>query len=585
MKTSGGSSSKTVKQTYIVERCDSEFDNAYTELVTTREGECTISRLQPGKSYRFRVYSKNINGVAGAPSDPVIVHTLLETPPVPTATKTKAKSVTLTWKGHNDSASTRDPRVVNKIFGEWTGGGAGEEGAVSIENAFARYDRDTSGTIDAHELSYILDDLGVEVTEERLHEAFSVLDRNGDGVISFEEFSDWWAKDDVLYTIKRSDPILPILSSLADAAPAASSATAMSVAKSGSVAIAASNKKGVKNVPMPIVCYRGSGKKCEIAGLEPNTLYHFKQRYVGSRSDSQLSSPLVLMTAPTAVSKPILIRVTPQMAWVKWYPSPGGAFKYEVQAMWDAGESTSAGKSWTTLFSSPENAWKCTTLTPSTAYKVRVLALNEQGASSESSEILEFTTLARSDNKPQLTQRNADSTFTIECTGDLAVGDTVLITERLYAKANAADSGAGATGMRQSTKRGTGRLDMSVLSIASAATAGGEPAVGAYIGERTIAAHIVRDNFRSGRQLMASGVGTAKFAKARRLGLEVVWQRASNDACKPYEVKPGQVIERLQNHLEQFEVFRTAWIHESSRKSLVAEFELLEDCYIANPNL
>ena len=73
---------------------------------------------------------------------------------------------------------------------------------------------DGSGTIDASELALLLQDLGVESSEERLRSAFEEFDKNGDGVISFEEFNSWWKKDEVLYVIKRSDPITTVLSDI-----------------------------------------------------------------------------------------------------------------------------------------------------------------------------------------------------------------------------------------------------------------------------------------------------------------------------------------------------------------------------------
>lgn len=47
-------------------------------------GQCTISRLSPGQTYRFRVYGVNVAGVAGPKSESVIVHTMIETPAAPT---------------------------------------------------------------------------------------------------------------------------------------------------------------------------------------------------------------------------------------------------------------------------------------------------------------------------------------------------------------------------------------------------------------------------------------------------------------------------------------------------------------------
>lgn len=49
------------------------------------------------------------------------------------------------------------------------------------------------------QLGNLLEALGVEVTEERLREAFTELDRGGgdgiDGALSFEDFEAWWASD------------------------------------------------------------------------------------------------------------------------------------------------------------------------------------------------------------------------------------------------------------------------------------------------------------------------------------------------------------------------------------------------------
>ena len=45
----------------------------------------------------------------------------------------------------------------------------------------------------------------------------------------------------------------------------------------------------------------------------------------------------------------------------------------------------------------------------------------------------------------------------------------------------------------QGSKVSTARMDMSVTSMASV---GGTPAPGSFIGERIVAAHVLRDNFR-----------------------------------------------------------------------------------------
>ena len=65
--------------------------------------------------------------------------------------------------------------------------------------------------------------------------------------------------------------------------------------------------KTIQQVAVPIVVYRGERTRCDVMGLTPNRLYHFKMRYVGSRSNSILSPPLVPvsythLTLPTICS-------------------------------------------------------------------------------------------------------------------------------------------------------------------------------------------------------------------------------------------------------------------------------------------
>ena len=50
--------------------------------------------------------------------------------------------------------------------------------------------------------------------DERLNEAFELLDGNGDGIISYEEFGKWWRRDAVSYTLKRSEEVIPLNSAL-----------------------------------------------------------------------------------------------------------------------------------------------------------------------------------------------------------------------------------------------------------------------------------------------------------------------------------------------------------------------------------
>ena len=52
-------------------------EDRYVEVVRTTNGHATLTRLAPGESYRFRLYSLNVNGVGGPRSQPIIIHTLL----------------------------------------------------------------------------------------------------------------------------------------------------------------------------------------------------------------------------------------------------------------------------------------------------------------------------------------------------------------------------------------------------------------------------------------------------------------------------------------------------------------------------
>lgn len=68
----------------------------------------------------------------------------------------------------------------------------------------------------------------------------------------------------------------------------------------------------------------------------------------------------------------------------------------------------------------------------------------------------------------------------------------------------------------------------------------------------------------------------------RTLWLEVVWQKsfAQLKKYKEFEVRPGEVLERQQAHLEQFEVFRTGWDSERNRRTLREEHKTMEDCFV-----
>lgn len=596
------------KLTYIVEQCESQFDNTFKEMLRTTAGEGTINHLEPGKSYRFRVFARNIDGGEGPKSETAIVHALLETPQAPTVVQKwptaniTATSIALQWRDRRHGVTSRDKGVIKRMIGDWTGAGE-ESGGVSIESAFAKYDRDGNGEMDISEFAYLLADLGVECSKERLDFVFNEFDSNTDGVISFPEFSAFWRRDEVTYTLKRSEPIpfLPIRdTAIKDGVGAKRVGSGLSKtlnsthSKSGVLSKTAgirqpfpatatdTGRKSYKDVPTPVTSYRaGTGKVFEERGLLPNQLYYFKLRYVGSRVNSQLSAPLVIMSAPLPPpAAPAVIRYSGTSVKLKWYPPQHGAFKFEVQLFTVSCPTGSTSQEWSVVYSGQENTFMTTTLAPDSVYKARVLALNYQGTPSAPSEVVTFRTLPRSENSLNLTTKNVSSSFTIECVEDICVGDIILMTERLFAKEGSSvadDGGRGGVGTQGSVRLDRGvRMDMSVTSFT-----GQQPAPGAFIGERTIACHVARDNYRTYRESKGNNhIDAMRFCRSRRLWLEVIWEQSSTPACKQYKLNPGTIIERTQSHFEQFEVFRTVWTHEEARLPFNSEINSLAECFL-----
>ncbi|KAG6948503.1 hypothetical protein JG687_00015436 [Phytophthora cactorum] len=61
-----------------------------------------------------------------------------------------------------------------------------------VQTAFACYDEDGSGWIDAAELRHLVSDLGGVLTERDFRKALRLLDRDSNGVIDRDEFTQWW---------------------------------------------------------------------------------------------------------------------------------------------------------------------------------------------------------------------------------------------------------------------------------------------------------------------------------------------------------------------------------------------------------
>merc|ERR1712013_16656 len=70
---------------------------------------------------------------------------------------------------------------------------------------FKKYDKDGSGNIDSKEFGDLCYSLGHPIKAEELETAVKVLDIDGDGTISYEEFQKWWAKKDTRFELIDSE--------------------------------------------------------------------------------------------------------------------------------------------------------------------------------------------------------------------------------------------------------------------------------------------------------------------------------------------------------------------------------------------
>ncbi len=61
-----------------------------------------------------------------------------------------------------------------------------EEEANNIIEAFQTFDLNSDGVLEANEIRYLLDKLGVEFTDDELADVIKEGDCNGDGKICFE---------------------------------------------------------------------------------------------------------------------------------------------------------------------------------------------------------------------------------------------------------------------------------------------------------------------------------------------------------------------------------------------------------------
>ncbi len=61
-----------------------------------------------------------------------------------------------------------------------------------LKALFSRFDSDDNELIDVNEFRKILQSLGHESIAEVLDLEFALIDTDGDGGVTFEEFANWW---------------------------------------------------------------------------------------------------------------------------------------------------------------------------------------------------------------------------------------------------------------------------------------------------------------------------------------------------------------------------------------------------------
>jgi Ca2+-binding EF-hand superfamily protein len=70
-----------------------------------------------------------------------------------------------------------------------------EEELDELREAFDYNDRDGDGRIQVDEFSDMLDELEADMSEKEIEIGFKDIDTNDDGLIDFAEFVAWWSED------------------------------------------------------------------------------------------------------------------------------------------------------------------------------------------------------------------------------------------------------------------------------------------------------------------------------------------------------------------------------------------------------
>ena len=457
-----------------------------------------------------------------------------------------------------------------KKLAEWTNpaedGNGGEEkysqsgvSEGSVKRMFDRYDANGDGDLGYDELKHFLKDMGMPHDNHAIQAAMMEVDKNNDGHIKFDEFKDWWSTHKITYVLKR------------DAGTPESSL--------------ASTGGRLPGKPYYCVDYTLQDNRSvqfDIGGdseysLKPNTMYRFALMYRSRRSFSPLSQELQVCTPPGAPTQPVAVAVRAREVTLKWYPGPGGAaFKYVVlyKKLGKAGRGPTSmvddgdEDGWEKCFEGSSTLARITSgIDADTAYKFKVAALNRQYTRGDTS-LPTMAVTIRSVDEEDTTPNNVEDIFTIECTGDVVTGDTIVFTERVYRVVKPAINGKENNKSRKSLKSKS-RQTRSIKSKLGVESSGSVrlsqsiegSAKREFVTERTVAAVV----FKETESLYSSRKGLKEME--RSLSMQVIWCTASakSDIAKKHILKPGAIISRKEGALREFEVFRCPWAQEDSR--------------------
>ncbi len=245
---------------------------------------------------------------------------------------------------------------------------------------------------------------------------------------------------------------------------------------------------------------------------------------------------------------------------------------------------TKKNREWSIVYKGADNIINVNNLASSTVYHFRVAAVNIVGNQSAWSDVTQVTTAGRDvcfSWKPE----NAAELFTMDCNGDVSVGDSIIFTERLYVDGRSKslivpgsmDAPHSMPGNNRTTRktRMNGSLSHPSISVTRTAAPGGE-----FVGERTIAGHLLSDSLHRMRRkdITEGGSGVITYDRdamsSRTLRLEVVWSTVSRPSAEEFRLPKNTIIERTEIFLSQFEMFRVPWIDEMRRLTVNEEWKL-----------